>query len=86
MKWGYEVRITKQALKDIQALSPKLKKKLKSILLEVLSKSPHEGKKLIGELAGNYSLRLTLHDRIVYSVVEEKKTVYVKRARTHHVK
>ena len=86
MKWGYEVRITKQALKDIQALSLKLKKKLKSILLEVLSKSPHEGKKLIGELAGNYSLRLTLHDRIAYSVDEENKTVYIKRARTHHVK
>lgn len=86
MKRGYEVRITKQALKDIKALSPKVKKKLKSILLEVLSNSPHEGKKLIGELAGNYSIRLTLHDRIVYSVDEEKKTVYIKRARTHYAK
>jgi mRNA interferase RelE/StbE len=84
MKAEYEVRITKQALKDINALTPKLRKKLKSILLEVLSVTPYEGKKLIGELAGNYSLRLTLHDRIVYGIDEERKLVYVKRARTHY--
>lgn len=84
MSKRYEVRVTKQALKDISTLSPKLKKKLKSILLEVLSITPHEGKKLIGELAGNYSLRLTLHDRIVYSIDEERKIVYVKHARTHY--
>ena len=82
MKKSYEVRITKQAIKDISTLPPKLKRKLKSILLEVLSNTPYEGKKLIGELAGNYSLRLTLHDRIVYSIDEEKKRVYVMRAKT----
>ena len=82
----YEVRITKQAFKDIKTLSPKLEKKLKTILREVLSKTPHEGKKLVGELAGNYSLRLTHHDRIVYSIDEEKMIVYIKRARTHYAK
>jgi len=82
----YEVRIAKQALKDIKALSPKLKEKLKSILTNVLSNTPYEGKKLIGDLAGNYSLRLTLHDRIAYSIDEEKKIVYVKRAKTHYDK
>ena len=86
MKQTYEVRITKQALKDIRTLPPKLKKKLKSILLEVLSITPYEGKKLVGELAGNYSLRLTLHDRIVYSIDEDTKIVFVKRARTHYGK
>jgi len=86
MKHAYEVRITKQALKDILTLPPKLKKKLKSILLEVLSITPYEGKKLVGELAGNYSLRLTLHDRIVYSIDEDTKIVFVKRARTHYGK
>ena len=86
MKHAYEVRITKQALKDIRTLPPKLKKKLKSILLEVLSITPYEGKKLVGELAGNYSLRLTLHDRIVYSIDEDTKIVFVKRARTHYGK
>jgi mRNA interferase RelE/StbE len=84
MKHAYEVRITKQALKDIRTLPPKLKKKLKSILLEVLYITPYEGKKLIGELSGNYSVRLSLQDRIVYSIDEENKIVYVKRARTHY--
>jgi len=38
------------------------------------------------ELAGNYSIRLTLHDRAVYSIDEEKKIVYIKQARTHYGK
>jgi len=80
----YEIRITKQALKDIGELSPKMKKKLKDILTEVLALTPHEGKKLMGDLEGNYSLRLNIKDRIVYSIDEDHKTVYVKRAKTHY--
>ena len=80
----YEIRITKQALKDIGELSPKMKKKLKDILTEVLTFTPHEGKKLLGDLEGNYSLRLNIKDRIVYSIDEDHKTVYVKRAKTHY--
>ena len=80
----YEIRITKQVLKDIGELSPKMKEKLKDILTEVLSLTPHEGKKLLGDLEGNYSLRLNIKDRIVYSIDEDHKTVYVKRAKTHY--
>lgn len=58
--------------------------KLKSILTEVLSKTPYEEKKLVGDLAGNYSLRLSARDRLVYSIDEESRTVFLKRARTHH--
>ncbi len=81
---NYEVRITKQAFKDIKELSPKMKAKLKSILIEILTNTPYEGKKLIGNLSGNYSIRLNLQDRIVYSIDEDNKIVYVKRARTHY--
>ena len=81
---NYEVRITKQALKDINELSLKMKTKLKSILIEILTNTPYEGKKLIGNLSGNYSIRLNLQDRIVYSIDEDNKIVYVKRARTHY--
>ena len=80
----YELRITKQALKDIRTFSPKMKKKLKDIFQEVLAVSPYEGKRLVGDLEGNFSLRLNIKDRIVYSIDEEKKIVYVKRARTHY--
>ena len=81
---NYEVRITKQAFKDIKELSPKMKAKLKSILIEILTNTPYEGKKLIGNLSGNYSIRLNLQDRIIYSIDEDNKIVYVKRARTHY--
>jgi mRNA interferase RelE/StbE len=61
-----------------------LKKKLRAILIEVLANNPYEGKKLLGDLAGSYSLRLTYHDRVVYSIDEETQTVYIERARTHY--
>lgn len=80
----YEIRITKQAKKDIDQLTPRLKQKLKAILVEVIAENPHDGKKLLGDLAGNYSYRLTYKDRIVYSIDEEARVVYIKRARSHY--
>ncbi len=43
----YEVRFTKEAKKDVDKLTPKLKKKLKSIIQDTLSISPYRGKKLV---------------------------------------
>ncbi|WP_420628115.1 type II toxin-antitoxin system mRNA interferase toxin, RelE/StbE family [Candidatus Leptofilum sp.] len=80
----YQIRITKQAQKDIGKLTPKLRKKLKTILIEVIAQRPYEGKKLLGDLAGNYSYRLSYQDRIVYSVDEENRIIYIKRARSHY--
>ena len=47
------------------------------------AKTPYEGKKLLGHLAGSYSYRLTYQDRIVYSIDDVTRTVYIERARTH---
>ena len=80
----YNIRITKTAKKDINKLSPKMKNKLKAILVNILSDSPYEGKRLISDLEGNYSIRLNITDRIVYSIDEQNKTVYIKRAKTHY--
>jgi addiction module RelE/StbE family toxin len=80
----YDIKITRHAVKDIKHLSPKLKNKLKNIITELISENPYIGKALVGELKGNYSYRLTLKDRIIYSVDENKKIVYIKRARTHY--
>jgi mRNA interferase RelE/StbE len=76
--------MTRVAQKDIETLSPRLKQKLRASLVEVLSINPYEGKKLLGDLAGSYSYRLTYRDRIVYSIDEATKTVYIERARTHY--
>jgi len=80
----YEIKITKQAQKDIKSLSPKQKEKLKWILSDLISEDPYKGKKLLGELTGNYSFRLNIRDRIIYSVDEKIKVIYVKRARAHY--
>ncbi len=80
----YDIKITKTALKDINSLSPKLKRKLKEILLEVISDNPCLGKKLVGDLSPHYSYRLNIKDRILYLIDEKKKIVYIKRAKTHY--
>ena len=81
---GYRIEFTKQAVKDVEKLPPKLRRKLKDILEEVISKNPYTGKRLLGELEGSYSYRLTFQDRIVYSIDKEKKIIYIERARTHY--
>ncbi len=81
---SYTILLTHQARKDIQKLKPILKKKLCDILENVIAKNPYDGKKLIGDLSGSYSCRLTFKDRIVYSVDESRRIVYIERARTHY--
>ncbi|AVQ72091.1 MAG: type II toxin-antitoxin system RelE family toxin [Microcystis sp.] len=80
----YEVRFTKEAKKDVDKLTPKLKKKLKSIIQDTLSISPYSGKKLVGDLTGFYSIRLSYQDRILYTINDEQKLIYIHRAKTHY--
>ncbi|OIP96415.1 toxin of toxin-antitoxin system [Candidatus Wirthbacteria bacterium CG2_30_54_11] len=80
----YTIQVTRTAIKDIDKLPPKLKQKLRAILLEVIASDPYGGKKLIGDLTGSYSYRLSYKDRIVYSIDETQKIVYLERARTHY--
>ena len=80
----YEIRISARARKDIEKLSPAMKKKLRDILEEVITVNPFGGKKLIGELLGSYSYRLTFKDRIVYTIDEGQRIIYLERARTHY--
>ena len=80
----YEIRITRRAEKDIHKLSPKLKAKLYDILMEVIAVNPFEGKKLMGDLEGSYSYRLSYQDRIIYSVDSRARIIYLERARTHY--
>jgi len=80
----WEVRFTKQARKDVDKLPPQLKQKLRDILVEVLADDPYVGKRLLGDLEGSYSYRLTYRDRIVYSIDEKRRILYVERARTHY--
>lgn len=79
---------SKQALKDAKKLSaaglrPKAEK-----LLEILAKNPFQNpppyEKLLGDLAGAYSRRINIHNRLVYEVFAKEKTVRVLRMWTHY--
>jgi mRNA interferase RelE/StbE len=80
----YEVRFTKEAKKDIATLTPKLKHKLKRIIQDTISINPDAGKKLVGDLAGFYSVRLSYQDRIIYTMDDEQNLIYIHRAKTHY--
>jgi len=54
------------------------------VLRCIVAVHPHSGKKLVGDLKGYWSLRLTLKDRIVYRIEEETRTIVVLRARSHY--
>ncbi|NEQ86843.1 MAG: type II toxin-antitoxin system mRNA interferase toxin, RelE/StbE family [Moorea sp. SIO2I5] len=80
----YEVRFTKEAKKDVAKLTPKLKQKLKTMIQETISINPYAGKKLVGNLAGFFSMGLSYKDRIIYTIDNEQKLVYIHRAKTHY--
>lgn len=84
MSQRYEIRLTREAVKDLAKLTPALKKKLKEILVNRISVEPYSGKKLVGDLAGYRSVRLTFQDRIIYSVDEENTMIFIHRCRTHY--
>jgi addiction module RelE/StbE family toxin len=81
---AYRIEIARRAVKDIETLTPKLRKKLRDILVHRIAANPSDGKKLVGDLAGYRSVRLTHKDRIVYRIEESTRTVYILRARTHY--
>jgi len=80
----FRVQITRRAQKDIATLTPKLKQKLHEIIINRIAMNPFDGKKLMGDLKGCWSVRLTLKDRVVYSIDEQNRIVYILRARTHY--
>ena len=80
----YEVRFTKEAKKDVAKLTPKLKQKLKKVIQDKITIEPYAGKKLVSDLAGFYSMRLSYKDRIIYTIDNKQKLIYIHRAKTHY--
>ena len=85
VKW--KVVYTKQAQIDAMqiaraGLQPKAEK-----LLEILAKNPFQSpppfEKLVGDLSGAYSRRITIQHRLVYQVLEESTNVKVFRFWTY---
>ncbi|MCP4298206.1 MAG: type II toxin-antitoxin system mRNA interferase toxin, RelE/StbE family [Proteobacteria bacterium] len=80
----YEIIFSKNAVKDIRQLSPKLKNKIKDILRKKIAIDPYSGKKLVGDLKGLYSVRLTFQDKIIYGINDQRQVVIVYRTRSHY--
>jgi mRNA interferase RelE/StbE len=80
----YRVVFARRAAKDINQPSPMLQKKLQAIVNNRLAIEPHSGKRLVGELEGYRSVRLSYKDRIVYRIDDDNQVVYIVRARTHY--
>ena len=79
---------TKQAQKDAEKLAAAgLKPKAQS-LLAVLGENPYQTpppfEKLVGDLSGAYSRRISIQHRLVYQVLDDEKTVKVLRVWTHY--
>ena len=79
---------TKQAQKDAQKLAAAgLKPKARS-LLAVLGENPYQTpppfEKLVGDLSGAYSRRISIQHRLVYQVLDDARTVKVLRMWTHY--
>jgi toxin YoeB len=84
----WAVVYSKQALKDAEMLKAAGLKAKAEELIEVLRRDPFQNppafEKLVGDLVGAYSRRINIHDRLVYEVFKNERTVRVLRMWTHY--
>ena len=82
--WAY----SKYAVKDAKKLSAAGLKVKAQALLDVLVADPFQNpppyEKLVGDLKGSYSRRITIQHRLVYEVFRKEKTVRILRMWTHY--
>jgi Txe/YoeB family toxin of toxin-antitoxin system len=86
VKW--RIVYTRQAQKDAKKIAAAGLRQRAEKLLEILSENPFQTpppyEKLIGDLSGAYSRRISIQQRLVYQVLEEIRTVKVIRMWTHY--
>lgn len=85
----YEIKITKQAIKDKDKIKqyPALKNNVDN-LLKLIKKDPFYTppfyETLIGDLKGLYSRRINKQHRLVYRVLENEKIIIIVSIWTHY--
>lgn len=84
----WRVVFTRQARKDAKKLSGAGLRPKGEYLLSILREDPYQNpppyEKLRGDLRGALSRRINVQHRLVYEVLEEKRTVKVIRMWTHY--
>jgi len=85
---SWQLVFTKQAQKDAKKIAHSGLKPQAERLLEIIKENPFKNpppcEKLVGDLSGAYSRRITIQHRLVYQVLEDIKTVKVIRMWTHY--
>ena len=86
MSWT--IVYSSQARKDAKKLSAAGLRSNAETLLEILRLNPFQNpppfEKLVGDLAGTYSRRINIHNRLVYEVFTKIRVVRVLRMWTHY--
>jgi Txe/YoeB family toxin of toxin-antitoxin system len=79
---------SKQAVKDAKKLKAAGLKPKAEALLAILATDPLQNpppfEKLVGDLAGAYSRRININNRLVYEIFPKERTVRVLRMWTHY--
>ena len=88
MSW--KLLFTKAAQKDAKKLAAAGLKPKAQALLAILGQDPYHSpppfEKLIGDLSGASSRRISIQHRLVYQVLDEERTVKILRMWTHYVR
>jgi toxin YoeB len=84
----WRVVFAKQAQKDAKKLSAAGLRHKTEQLIKILRENPYETpppfEKLVGDLSGAYSRRISIRHRLVYQVLDSEKTFKVIRMWTHY--
>ena len=79
---------SKYALKDAKKIAAAGLKEKTQALLDILAKDPLQNpppyEKLVGDLKGIYSRRISIQHRLVYEIFKKEKTVRIIRMWTHY--
>ncbi len=79
---------TKQARKDAKKIARAGLKPQAEQLLKILRKNPYQSpppfEKLLGDLSGACSRRISIQHRLVYQILDDIKTVKIIRMWTHY--
>lgn len=85
---AYDIYFSKQAEKDKRLIKQAGLENKTRKLIEILKINPFQNpppyEKLIGNLDGFFSRRISFQHRLVYQVVEEEKAIKVLRMWTHY--
>jgi Txe/YoeB family toxin of toxin-antitoxin system len=85
---GWQITLTRQAFKDAKRLDAAGKRLKVDTLIKILAANPFQNpppyEKLVGDLAGLYSRRISIQHRLVYEVLARERTVKIVRMWTHY--